>query len=156
MEAKIETRPAFTVLGLAKRGDADSGPTWIPPMWDEFFAQFGKQLHELTGAGPAYGVMDRYNPETHTFEYMAGFEAAPGTVAPEGLTTWEIPEQTYAVVGCTIKTISDAYTFFHQEWLPEAGYQRGVGPEFEFYGEEFHGDDGDRIYMYLPIVRSAA
>jgi predicted transcriptional regulator YdeE len=38
MDAQIETRPAFNVLGLARRGDADSGPRWIPPMWDELFS----------------------------------------------------------------------------------------------------------------------
>ncbi len=156
MEAKIETRPAFTVLGLTRRGDAHSGPQWIPPMWDELFSQYGEQMQELAESGPTYGVMDRYDSETETFEYLAGLQAKPGIEAPEGLATWEIPAQTYAVIKCTIKTIGDAYTFFNQEWLPEAGYQRGAGPEFEFYGEEFHGGDEEPMYMYLPIVKSLA
>lgn len=153
MDAKIETRPRFTVLGLAKRGDAHSGPTWIPPMWDELFSQYGEQLKTFTKSGPGYGVMDRYDSETHTFEYLAGFETEPGTKAPEGLSTWEVPEQTYAVIRCTIKTIGDAYTFFQQEWLPEAGYQRGAGAEFEFYGEEFHGGEDEPMHMYFPIEK---
>jgi hypothetical protein len=38
MDAQIETRPAFNVLGLARRGDADSGPRWIPPCGMSFSA----------------------------------------------------------------------------------------------------------------------
>jgi predicted transcriptional regulator YdeE len=156
MDAKIETRPTFTLLGLAKRGDADSGPTWIPPMWDELFGQYGEQLKESTKSGPAYGATDRYDSETHTFEYLAGLEAESTKEAPEGLTAWTIPEQTYVAVRCTIKTIGEAYAFFNQEWLPEAGYQRAAGPEFEYYGKEFHGGDDEPIYMYFPIERRAS
>jgi AraC family transcriptional regulator len=125
-------------------------------MWDELFSQYGEQLKKFAKSGPGYGAMDRYDSETHTFEYLAGYETEPTTEAPEGLTTWAIPEQTYAVIRCTIKTIGDAYAYFNQEWLPEAGYQRAAGPEFEFYGAEFHGGDAEPIHMYLPIEKRAS
>jgi AraC family transcriptional regulator len=151
MDAKIQTKPGFAVLGLARRGDADTGPQWIPPMWDELFSQYGEQLEAFTRTGAHYGIVDHYNPETHTFEYLAGFETEPVTQPPEGLTTRDIPEQEYAVIRCTIKTIGDAHTFFRQEWLPASGYERAPSAEFELYDEEFQGNDDDPIYMYFPI-----
>jgi predicted transcriptional regulator YdeE len=151
MDAKIQTKPGFTVLGLARRGDANAGPQWIPPTWDELFSQYGEQLEAIARTGAHYGMMNHYDPETHTFEYLACFETEPGTRPPEGLTTRDIPEQEYAVIGCTIKTIGAAYTFFNQEWLPASGYERAPGAEFELYDEAFQGGDNDPIYMYFPI-----
>jgi len=74
----------------------------------------------------------------------------PETKPPEGMTAWNIPKQTYAVIACTVPTIMKAYRFF-REWLSKEDYQPAKGPEFELYPENYRNVETDTMYMYFPI-----
>jgi predicted transcriptional regulator YdeE len=149
MEVEIKTRPGFTVLGLVERGK--DGPKFIPPLWEKYFTRWDEVKTTVKG-GIAYGVMTNYDEGTKEFDYLAGHEVESGTKALEGLTTWDIPEQTYAVIACTVPTIMEAYQYCYQEWLPSMDYEavRGV-PEFELYPEDYEDIETGLMYMYFPI-----
>ena len=127
MEIQIKTKPAFSVLGIEGRGDADRGPEWIQPLWNKAFNRFDeiKDLVKSDQSGPqreAWGLMsatDEYlAPWKNEGKYLVGWEVNPGTKPPKGWTVWDVPEQTYAVIGCTMATYGEAYKFVIQQFLP--------------------------------------
>ena len=149
MEVEVKTKPGFTVLGLAERGK--DGPKFIPPLWEKLHARHDEVM-EFSKNKLGYGVMANYDEVTEEFDYLAGMEVDPGIQAPEGLTTWDVPDQTYAVIPCTVPTIMEAYQFYHKEWLPNVEYEACMGePEFELYPEDYEGIETGTLYMYFPI-----
>jgi predicted transcriptional regulator YdeE len=154
MKVEIRNKPAFTVLGLVERGI--DGPKFIPPLWDKYMSRYD-EVKEFIKDRNSYGIMANYDEVTKEFDYLAGHQVDPGTEAPGGLTTWDVPEQTYAVIPCTVPTIIDAYRFFQQEWLPTADYAAHQGePEFEFYPQDFHSIETSKMFMYFPIQKKIA
>ena len=131
MEPRIVARPAFTVVGIGSRSRHEQGD--IPALWDRFNARRG----EVRALGPgAYGV-----------------EVDPTVPVPEGMARWEVPAQAYAVFTCTLATLRQEYDRLEHVWLPRSGYRRAVGPEFEYYGAEFHpGHDDSPVSVYIPIA----
>ncbi len=149
MEVEVKTRSGFTVLGMVERGR--EGPKFIPPLWEKFNRRFD-EVKEFSKNKLGFGVMANYDVETEEFDYLAGIQVDPGTQPPEGLTTWDVPDQTYAVIRCTVPTIMEAYKFYRKEWLPNVKYEACMGePEFELYPEDFEGIETGPIYMYFPI-----
>lgn len=149
MEVKIEKKPRFKVLGVAGRGS--DGPSFIPSLWERLNKKEVDIWHLFKSTAEGYGVMDNYDPATKELDYLAGHESEPGTEAPEGMVTWDVPEQTYAVIQCTIETIMDAYRYF-TEWCCDKGYLRKKGPEFEFYPRNWL--ETGLIYMCFPIQKA--
>lgn len=149
MGAKIVTRPAFTVVGLAYYGKNEHEE--IPQLWQEF----GKRYHEIQHAvnqEVGYGVCDHVDLNTGQFDYLAGVEVSRAADLPEGMVHWEIPEQTYAVFTCTLPALGEIFDQIYQTWLPQSGYQRVLGPEFELYEEGFDSEDPDsEMYVYVPV-----
>jgi len=85
MEAKIEIKPAFTVLGVMKRGE--DGTKFIPPLWDKFFKHYHEKTKNLRKSNACYGVMKNYDSQTKEFDYLAGFEVDPDTKVPKEMIT---------------------------------------------------------------------
>jgi AraC family transcriptional regulator len=152
MEVEIKTKPEFTVMGIVERG-AD-GPKFIPPLWEKYHTRFD-EVKEFTKNRIGFGIMANYDQGTKEFDYLAGNQVEPGSEAPEGLTTWDVPEQTYAVIPCTVPTIMEAYQFFHKEWLPKVDFEACEGePEFELYPEDFNNIETSTMFMYFPIRKA--
>ncbi len=148
MEPKIVTKPAFTVVGLLYHGKNENNE--IPRLWEQLNPRFN-EIRAKVSPAVAYGVCGNTD-DKGAFDYMAGFEVTQVEAMPAGMTSWEVPEQTYAVFPCTLKTIHDAYQYAFQTWLPTSGYQQGEGPDFELYDEEFDDADPDpRLTIYIPI-----
>jgi predicted transcriptional regulator YdeE len=152
MEIEVKTKPGFTVLGLVERGK--EGPKFIPPLWEKYFSRWD-DVKDIVKDKAAYGVMANFDEETKEFDYLAGQQVEPDTQAPDELTSWDISEQTYAVIPCTVPTIMEAYQFYHKEWLPNVEYEACQGvPEFELYPEEYEGIETGIMFMYFPIRKS--
>ena len=65
---------------------------------------------------------------------------------------WEIPESKYAVFTCTLPTIGKAFDYAYKTWLPQSGYERTCGSEFEFYDKDYNPEDeNSEMYIYIPI-----
>ena len=148
MEPKIVTKPAFTVVGMKYRGENKNNE--IAQMWQEFIPRI-KEIKHMIKNDLSYGVCSDLE-ETEVFEYVAGMEVERAADIPEGMVSWTVPEQKYAVFACTLPTLHAAYQHAFQTWLPQSGYQRGDGPDFELYTEEFDpAVEDSKMYIYIPI-----
>lgn len=151
MEPKITHKPAFIVAGKKYHGNNANNEVFH--LWRESGVWMGKIAH-VTNPNVAYGVMGNYDEQSQEFDYLAGVEVNNGDDQPEGLTSWAVPEQTYAVFTCTLPAIMEAYQHILQTWLPQSGYQHAGGPEFELYDEKFSPENpASLMYIYIPIVQ---
>jgi AraC family transcriptional regulator len=152
MEPQIVKKPAMTLVGLQVHGKLEGMD--LKALWNGF----GPRMAEIKGANPAvcYGAMDNYSEATQEFDYLAACEvknAANVPAVPDGMVSWNIPAQTYAVYPCTLPQIGEAWTTVYQQWLPQSGYRRATGPEFELYDEQFNPQDPAAVlYLCVPIV----
>lgn len=152
MEPKIVSRPAFTVVGVKYRGKNENKE--IPQLWEKFMPRMDEVKHK-ENPHVCYGVMDNFDKKTGDFDYLAGFEVKSTEDIPEGMVSWKVPEQTYAVFACTLQSIMDAFRHIYKRWFPQSSYQRTDGPEFELYDENFKPDEGKLdMYIYIPIKKS--
>ena len=149
MEPELKSKPAFTVVGMKYRGKNENNE--VPQLW----ARFQSRMREIKHiAGPAYGVMDNYDEKTGEFDYVAGFEVDSAADIPEGMVSVAVPEQTYAVFTCTLLTLAKTFEYSYKTWLPQSGYQRLSGPEFELYDESFNLiDETSKMYVYIPVQK---
>ena len=150
MKVDISARDGFVVIGMKYRGRNENKE--IPALWGEFMPRFG----EITGVVDApvfYGVMGNYDMATGAFDYVAGSEVLPDALAPEGMTRWEVPGGTYAVVSFPFSAIMEATHDAHRTWLPASGRQHTGGPEFEYYPRTFEPDDpNSEMQLWIPLV----
>ena len=149
MEPKIVTKPAFTVVGMRYRGSNENKE--IPQLWQAF----GPRIHEikhLAKEPASYGLMDNLDEDTREFDYMAGMKVDSTADIPEGMSSWEVPEATYAVFTCTLPTIHEAFGNIIHKWLPASGYKHAATPEFEYYDERFDPQEPhSELDLYIPI-----
>ena len=151
MEPKIVSRPAFTVVGIKYRGKNEKNE--IPQLWERFMSRAGEIKQRANPFG--YGVEDNYDKKTGEFDYLAGVEVEGASDVPEGMENWEVPEQTYAAFPCNLKEIKQAFRQIYHEWLPQSGYRRAHGPDFEFYDDSFKPDQGKlELFIYVPVKRA--
>ena len=148
MEPKIVTKPAFTVVGLLYHGKNENNE--IPQLWAEFMTR-SQELKQVATPHLGYGVCGDLD-DSDEFNYLAGFGVTGIDEIPAGMSSWDVPEQTYAVFPCTLKGIHQAYQYAFQSWLPQSGYQRAEGPDFELYDENFDSQAQDpELTIYIPI-----
>ncbi|MCL7452058.1 MAG: GyrI-like domain-containing protein [Anaerolineae bacterium] len=151
MEATIVSRLAFTVVGLHYRGKNEENE--IAQMWATSGSRLG-EIEHVAEPGVAFGVIDHMDAEAGAFEYVAGLAVERAGDVPEGMVSWEIPAQTYAVFTCTLPTIRETMHRIYEEWLPASGYERPEGPEFELYGPAFDPrDPGSEMEVWIPVRR---
>ena len=149
MEPKIVSRPAFTVVGMKYRGKNENNE--IPQMWREFGPRECEIKH-MAQPHVAYGVCGNYDEGSGEFDYVAGFGVDSLADMPEGMVSWEVPEQIYAVFTCTLPTLGETFEYAYKTWLPESGYERADGPEFELYDESFDPEDkSSQMTVYIPV-----
>ena len=158
MKVQIITKPAFTVLGIEGHGDADKGPEWIKPLWNQAFNRFDEIKDLVKSDQEAWGLMSAIDEHLASWKakgkYLAGWEVESGTKPPEGWISWDVPEQTYAVIACTMATYSGAFEFVVQQFLPKEGYEQ-AGAVHEFYPKEFQDIKKDTLYLYFPIRKKS-
>ncbi len=149
MDPKIESRPAFQVVGLTYHGRNEHGE--IPALWEELNLRWGELL-ALGETRGCYGICRE--GDATGFDYLAGVDAGPLSAPPEGMAVWQVPAATYAVFPCTIPTIGAIYDYAHNTWLPNSGYRRAPTPDFECYPETFEeGSLESELLVYIPITR---
>ncbi len=152
MEPQIVKKPAMTLVGVQLHGKLEGMD--LISLWNGF----GPRMSEIKDANPAvcYGAMDHYSETTGEFDYLAACEAKSAVAAPavpDGMVSWNIPAQTYAVFPCTLPQVGEAWMTAYQQWLPQSGYKHAAGPEFELYDEKFNPQDpASTLYLCVPIV----
>ena len=150
MDVKLKTKPAFTVAGAEYHGKNQNNE--IKAMWSDEWPRISK-LHHTVNEEVCYGVCGDLEDDG-SFRYVAGYEVSKSDDLPAGMVSWEIPEQTYAVLPCKLTGIHQAYEYAHGTWMPENGYKRADGPDFELYDEAFDPEDPESIlYVYIPVKK---
>ena len=87
---------------------------------------------------------------------MAGVAVTQVAILPDGMTSWNVPANTYAVFEATLPTIGQTFAYIYNTWLPSANYQQAAAPYFERYGETFNpGDPASTISIYIPVAQKA-
>ena len=148
MEPKIVTKPAFTVVGMKYRGENKNNE--IAQIWQEFIPRM-KEIKHTSNDEVSYGVCSDLE-DIDVFEYVAGMEVDSAAEIPEGMVSWGVPEQKYAVFACTLATLHAAYEHAFQTWLPQSGYQRGDSYDFELYDTTSDEEEENlELSIYIPI-----
>jgi AraC family transcriptional regulator len=148
MELKIESRAAFRVVGMKYRGKNEQNE--IPRLWGEFAARVA-EVQNRVEEHATYGVVGNYE-DSGEFDYVAGINVSAAAEIPEGMVSWDIPAQTYAVFSCTLPTIGSTLEHIHGTWFPASGYRQADGPAIELYDEDFDPENPDSLmYLYIPV-----
>jgi predicted transcriptional regulator YdeE len=149
---EVETKEPFTVVGFPYHGRNPDHV--ILNLWERLDSQTSDIKYKVN-AKETYGVMGSIDPRTGEFDFLVGYEVKKTGKLSEDLEAWDIPEQTYAVMPCTYAHLAEAVDYIYKFWLPESGYQRGEGLEFEFYGEGYDRDDEEsELFLHVPVVKA--
>jgi AraC family transcriptional regulator len=158
MDYRIETREAFTVIGLEKEVTTKDGENsrQIPKLWLESNANgTSDELLKLGVDKDLLGICANMNHEKETFSYWIAVEV-PSETDPEGYASTTIPAASWAVftsVGPMPDAIQQVWSRIFQEWFPATGYEHTGGPEFELYlpGRPDAEDYGCEIWV--PVTK---
>ncbi|MCH5350163.1 MAG: AraC family transcriptional regulator [Oscillospiraceae bacterium] len=132
------------------------GGELAPGCWNRYNAE--KRSERLSGGAVTedFGVM-LWNPQTENLDYYIGIrtdEAKGDTADTIGL---DISGGLYAVFDTPpasqhdfVTVIRRTWEWIYQKWLPQSGYRRGDGFEFESYVESSR-KYSERIYVPLEI-----
>lgn len=151
MEPRFVSLPAFTLVGMMMRVKPQGK---VPgQLWDEFGPRMGEIRH-MAGPDIAYGLTNNMNMGSGEFDYMAGVQVSSPDDIPDGMVSFSVPAQHYAVFPCTIPTLREVFDHIYGVWLPASGYARTSGPELELYGETFDPRDPAALFeVYIPVFK---
>jgi len=147
-EPPIESRSAFRVVGIQVR--AGAGGLNPPEAWAQLWPRVG-EIHDQAGDG-AYGVSANFDPASGSFDYLAGVRVTSDAAPPPGMHSAFLPTQRCAVFTCTLATLMQVLHAANHEWLPASAFQRGDGPEIEWYPPAFDGaDPASTFTISIPV-----
>jgi predicted transcriptional regulator YdeE len=150
-ELQIVERPAMSVVGMVKRSTPGSGE--LPQLWEKFGPRM-ESIPQQVNPAVSYGVCRDMDMRTNEFDYLAAVETEAGAPVPEGMVRWEIPGGLFALIPATLPTIGDAYAL-SETLIPQAGYRRSDGFDFELYDERFDpADPGAVLYICIPVQKA--
>jgi AraC family transcriptional regulator len=130
----------------------------IPQLWDRFNKECSTipniaEKRVALGICPPVDQRD-FNEESE-FEYIAGVIVSDYSDVPEGMMTYDIPAQKYAVFTHkgALDTLQVTYHAIHAEWLKTDAVELARGPEFEWYDSRFiFGHPDSELDIYIPII----
>jgi predicted transcriptional regulator YdeE len=151
MNVEIKTVPAFTAAGMMYKGKNENQE--ISAMWGEIEPRWKEIKNPAKPYERAFGICGELQ-EDGSFSYLAGIDVTKVEDLPADMESWEVPENTYAVFPCILTEIHKTYEYAHGKWMPENGYKRADGPDFEYYDEDFDPAKPDSIlYIYIPVKK---
>jgi predicted transcriptional regulator YdeE len=150
-ELQIVERPAMSLVGLVKR--STPGSSELPQLWEKFGPRMASIPQQVNPA-VSYGVCRDMDMQTNEFDYLAAVETEAGAPVPEGMVRWEVAGGLFALIPATLTTIGDAYGL-SETLIPQAGYRRSAGFDYELYDERFDPADPDAVlYICIPVEKA--
>ena len=139
---RIETKEAFTLLGMGRDFSLGSSSAQIPLFWQEFFQKgHGETLKGM------YGVCVGTDNDDSAFRYYIADSCAAGAPVPKGFEKVTLPALTWVVLegrGKIPEALQRLNRYLYEEWLPTNGtYAYGAPLSVELYdcggtqGEDF-------------------
>lgn len=138
MKHRIETLPAFDVVGLQIRTSNAQAMETIGPLWGRVYAG------ELAGAVPGgmerlYAVYSNYESDhTGEYDYLIGFAVNANDNVPDGQTHLRVPAAKYAVVTAKGEMPGALIETWMQIW--QADLPRAFGADFEIHDPATPGE----------------
>lgn len=151
MEPKFVEKDAFHVVGLQIHS---SEANKIPQLWEELDKVVHMIKHRVSET-VFLGIIE--SAVTHfEFTYIAGVEVTKLEDVPNRMVGKTVPTNKYVVFTHkgTTETLQDTFNYIYGTWFPKNGYDRGSGPEFEYYDDDrFFGpmNPNSEIDIYIPI-----
>lgn len=146
LEYSIIDKPAFTVVGVARRFSGETSYRDIPAFWAE---------HTRSAAGRLicgkYGVC--IDSDGQTFDYMIADDYDPACPVPEGMAARTLPAGTWAVFPCRGAlpgALQDVNTRIWSEWLPSSRAYRLSGN----YNIELYTSDMSYSEIWVPVEKA--
>lgn len=156
MEYKIVEKEAFTVVGVSRRFDYEHSKTEIPQFWTDYYHTAHPQL-----CGK-YGICLDDTPGGSDFDYLIADDYDPAKELPEGCTTRQLPQNTWAVFPCkgampySLQSVNQK---IFSEWLPNCKeYKIAGGYNVELYTDARlypHGTQDENYYseIWIPVKK---
>ncbi len=120
----------------------------ISQLWGKFNPRVSAIKNINDGAFGLCKPMD----ENGVFEYLAAMGVSKVEDLPAGMEAWDVPEQTYAVLPCTLPTLHETYRYAFETWIPQSGHEYNQGIDFELYDENFDPNKADSpLWIYIPL-----
>lgn len=154
MEYRIEKKPAFKVMGVAKNFSYENANAEIPQFWNEAFLQAAKR--PVLGM---YGVCFDEEMAGNEFRYMIADDYDAEKAGKNKLEVHEIKEHTWAVFPCRGPMplpLQEVNRRIFSEWLPASSYEIAEGYNIEYYSnpEDFTNGMQDAEYyteVWIPV-----
>ena len=154
MEYRIETKPAFRIVGVSVPLDRDIEKNFavIPQKWQQ--AAMDGTLQKLTGIMETPGVLGVSTcGDAGPWRY---YIAVATSQEANGLEEYTVPAATWAVVpgAGTYQSIQELEQRIVTEWLPTSGYEYGDAPDVEVY---LNPDPQNAQYeVWIPVTKKQA
>ncbi|MFC1898319.1 GyrI-like domain-containing protein [Candidatus Cloacimonadota bacterium] len=155
MEVKIVEKEAMKIVGMKVTTTIKNNT--IPQLWDKF-NQVSCSIENIKVKNVALGVcppvdIKDFNEEA-PFDYIAGMIVENFDKVPEGMITYDIPAQKYAVIihKGALDKLQETYNYFYSVWPKVSGQEFSGGAEFELYDERFKfGSPDSEMDIYRPV-----
>jgi len=165
MNFKIEKKDVIKVVGFKRQFAAEDSYTTVPKFWDEMMAKYCS--HICKGQAPEgdmetfiashhvgeFGICLNGDTNTGAFDYLiAGYDMDSNENIPEEMFREIIPESTWAVFDCTMKTLQETNTKIWSEWLPgNTGYTVTGNYDIEWYDPQSPAGPDMHCQIWIPV-----
>ena len=159
----IVTRPALTLVGFKTRIPSPflvegSYCHLLENSWRQLFTH----LDQLAGHTPntmmGITISDSGRFDEAELDYMAAVAFDESSVLPalsQGMSRYSLPEQTiarFSVASVDIDTVGKTMDYIYGYWLPDSGYQRANGDDYELFEDVTEMDFSDIKASYVVPV----
>lgn len=163
IERKEEQRFIAKVKAFRNEIINDDNDHSIPDFWRECHEK--KLIDPIRNLRPEgkkdlYGLCSPKDKESATFDYGIGVLIDKDTdtsnleaLCTEGFTMWKTEPTDYVVLKCYGEdgnSISEMWSRFFKEFLPQSSYEHTDDTDYEIYFE--HGEEGLFCELWIPIV----
>lgn len=165
VDIRVETKPSFSLVGIHDYIDglfsySQNFSVKVPTLWQQLLLSTPEYL---THKWPLTGVinMTQSNNDGTNLIYWAGVIEQKHSKffndiqkLPEGLSSLEVPEQTYAVVKHTGKVmfLPQTLNWLILDWLPQSNYRGIDGFDLEHYPADYEIDSEEAVMEYWLAI----
>ncbi len=148
LEYRIVEKAPFTVMGIKRRFNSDTGYQEIPKFWKEWAA-------DRKGLRGMFGVC--LDIDGKNFDYWIADHYVPWKDIPEGCGWTVLPGGLWAQFKCKgplPKSLQSVNTQIWSEWLPVLkGYSLAGNYSLEVYGPPAEKPEDCESYIWIPLKK---
>ena len=126
-----------------------------PKLWHEFNLRRKEITNRIRALSYGIAISEEGDMLDEKMTYFAGVRVTSLDAIPANLNTLTIPSQQIAMFKKVGHETSSHLTidYIYGIWLPNSGYKRGQGYDYEIFGPEFSLENSNSVSTYcLPIT----